>query len=81
MQKLHNAFQPRSRGAFSFGEMTVPEDTQAITSLAEASQKKVWHARNMIMLEAVIAAFMDSDTPQDVATILREQADMLENFG
>ncbi|NKX16214.1 hypothetical protein [Brucella pseudogrignonensis] len=52
-----------------------------ITSLAEASQKKVWRARNMIILEAVIAAFMDSDTPQDVAQILRKQADQLEEFG
>jgi len=52
--------------------MTVLEDTHAITSLAEASQKKVWRSRNMIMLEAFIGAFMDSDKPQDVARILRE---------
>ncbi|KAF1041652.1 hypothetical protein [Xylophilus sp.] len=57
------------------------KELKALDDIAIKSTVAVWRARNMIMLEAVIAAFMDSDTPQDVAQILREQADQLEEFG
>lgn len=57
------------------------KELKALNDMANKSTIKVWRARNMIMLEAVISAFMDSDTPQAVAQILREQADQLEEFG
>ncbi|MGI8390528.1 hypothetical protein [Brucella anthropi] len=57
------------------------KELKALNKIANKTQVKVWRARNMIMLEAVIAAFMDTDSPEEVATILRAQADMLENFG
>ncbi|CAB4326204.1 replicative DNA helicase [Brucella sp. 191011898] len=59
----------------------IAEMTSALKSMAREygiankTQVKVWRARNMIMLEAVIAAFMDTDSPEEVATVLRAQAD------
>lgn len=57
------------------------KELKALNEIANKSTIKVWRTRNMIMLEAVIAAFMNTDSPEEVATILRAQADMLENFG
>lgn len=57
------------------------KELKALNKIANKTQVKVWRARNMIMLEAVIAAFMDTDSPEEVATILRAQADMLVDFG
>lgn len=56
------------------------KELKALNKIANKTQAKVWRARNMIMLEAVIAAFMDTDSPEEVATILREQADMLVEY-
>ncbi|MDQ4681874.1 hypothetical protein [Stenotrophomonas maltophilia group sp. RNC7] len=57
------------------------KELKALNDIANKSTIKVWRTRNMIMLEAVIAAFMDTDSPEEVATILRAQADMLLDFG
>ncbi|WPM80904.1 hypothetical protein R5W60_05525 [Brucella pseudintermedia] len=57
------------------------KELKALNDIANKSTIKVWRARNMIMLEAVIAAFMDTDSPEEVAYILREQAKMLEDYG
>lgn len=57
------------------------KELKALNDIANKSTIKVWRARNMIMLEAVISAFMDTDSPSEVAYILREQADMLEEHG
>lgn len=57
------------------------KELKALNEIANKSTIKVWRARNMIMLEAVIAAFMDTDSPAEVAYILREQAKMLEEHG
>ncbi len=57
------------------------ENLSALDAIAEAATKNHFHARNMLMLEAVIAAFMDTGSPAEVAFILREQAKMLEEHG
>ena len=54
------------------------KELKALNDIANKSTIKVWRTRNMIMLEAVIAAFMDTDSPEEVAFILREQAKILE---
>lgn len=38
-------------------------------------------ARNNLMLEAVIAAYMDTSTPEETAAILEEHARQLRDFG
>ncbi len=38
-------------------------------------------ARNNLMLEAVIAAFMDTCTPEETAAILEEHAKLLREYG
>jgi len=38
-------------------------------------------ARNNLMLEAVIAAFMDTSTPEETAAILEEHASQLREYG
>ena len=57
------------------------KELKALNEIANKPTIKVWRTRNMIMLEAVIAAFMDTDSPAEVAFILREQAKMLEEHG
>lgn len=54
------------------------KELKALNDIANKSTIKVWRTRNMIMLEAVISAFMDTDSPDEVAFILREQAKILE---
>ncbi len=54
------------------------KELKALNDIANKSTIKVWRTRNMIMLEAVISAFMDTDSPEEVAFILREQAKILE---
>lgn len=39
-----------------------------------------WNARNMLMLEAVIAAMLDCDNHKGVADKLRLAADQLEEY-
>lgn len=56
------------------------QESSKISKLAEKSQQKNWTARNMLMLEAVISAFMDTHNAQETAQILREQADILEQY-
>jgi hypothetical protein len=38
-------------------------------------------ARNNLMLEAVIAAYMDTSTPEETAEILEEHARQLREYG
>lgn len=38
-------------------------------------------ARNNLMLEAVIAAYMDTSTPEEAAAILEEHARQLREYG
>jgi hypothetical protein len=38
-------------------------------------------ARNNLMLEAVIAAYMDTSTPEETAVILEEHARQLREYG
>nr|WP_029924409.1 hypothetical protein [Ochrobactrum sp. UNC390CL2Tsu3S39] len=54
------------------------KELKALNDIANKSTIKFWRTRNMIMLEAVISAFMDTDSPEEVATILRAQAKILE---
>lgn len=42
---------------------------------------EVLMARNNLMLEAVIAAYMDTSTPEETAAILEEHARQLREYG
>lgn len=53
---------------------------KALNEIATRSQMAHWKARNLLMLEAVIAAMLDVDDHRAVATILREHADQLEEY-
>ena len=57
-----------------------PRRHQALDELAERARLKHLRARNMLMLEAVIAAMLDTESPEDAAHILREQADLLVRY-
>ncbi len=52
----------------------------ALDELAQRALVRHLRARNMLMLEAVIAAMLDTDSPEDAARILREQADILVRY-
>lgn len=45
----------------------------------EATLNHLYH-RNLLLLEAVISAMLDVHDHKDVATILREHADQLEEY-
>lgn len=53
---------------------------QALNELGERARIRHLRARNMLMLEAVIAAMLDTESPEDAARILREQADILVRY-
>ncbi len=53
----------------------------ALNSIAESARLSHLHERNLLMLEAVTAAMLDVNDPAGVASILREHADDLEDFG
>jgi len=56
------------------------EDLSALDAIAEAATKNHFHHRNMLMLEAVISAMLDVNTPEEAAEILREHADQLTEY-
>lgn len=53
---------------------------QALNEIASEATLKHHRARNMLMLEAVMSAMLDTDSPHEVARILREQADILVEY-
>ncbi|PWL16556.1 hypothetical protein DKP76_16370 [Falsochrobactrum shanghaiense] len=48
--------------------------------IAERARIRHLKARNLLILEAAIAALLDTETPQEAATILREHADLLVQY-
>jgi len=48
--------------------------------IAEKARLRYLRARNMLILEAAISALLDTETPQDAAKTLREQADLLVRY-
>lgn len=58
-----------------------PKGIKALNDIADKSMESHLRQRNNLMLEAVISAYLDTDTPEDVAAILRVQADLLEEWG
>lgn len=55
--------------------------SKALRDLEDQAKFNHWHARNLLMLEAVISAMLDVDDHEGIAEILREHADQLEEFG
>jgi len=57
---------------------------QRIIDALEAETMTACHAhmsrRNMLILEAALASFLDTHTPGEVAAILRQQANILEAY-
>lgn len=51
-----------------------------IDQISEKETKAYLDRRNMLMLEAVIGCFMDTNTPKETAEILRKYADQLEEY-
>jgi hypothetical protein len=59
-------------------------DRSELEALAEATERAIaahLHARNMVMLEAVISCLLDVMDADGVAAVLREHADQIEAFG
>ncbi|MGK8642525.1 hypothetical protein ACRS7F_24005 [Brucella anthropi] len=54
--------------------------TRELDVLAEKARLRYLRARNMLILEAAISALLDTETPQDAAKTLREQADLLVRY-
>ncbi len=48
--------------------------------IAEKARVRYLKARNLLILEAAIAALLDTETPHEAAAILREQADLLTRY-
>lgn len=59
----------------------MPDDPDPLGEIEDQAKADHWHARNMLMLEAVISAMLDVHIPEGVADILREAADQLEEYG
>lgn len=58
-----------------------PKGIKALDEIAEKAINNHLRQRNNLMLEAVISAYLDTDSPEEVAAILREQAKLLEEWG
>ena len=58
-----------------------PKGIKALDEIAEKAATAHLRQRNNLMLEAVISAYLDTDTPEEVAAILRVQADLGEEWG
>jgi hypothetical protein len=54
--------------------------TRELDVLAEKARLRYLRARNMLILEAAISALLYTETPQDAAKTLREQADLLVHY-
>ncbi|KAB2706814.1 hypothetical protein FHW20_003336 [Ochrobactrum intermedium] len=54
--------------------------TRELNIIAEKARLRYLRARNMLILEAAISALLDTETPQDAAKTLREQADLLVRY-
>ncbi|ELT46600.1 hypothetical protein F9K88_13880 [Brucella intermedia] len=54
--------------------------TRELDIIAEKARLRYLRARNMLILEAAISALLDTETPQDAAKTLREQADLLVRY-
>jgi hypothetical protein len=52
-----------------------------LEGIVDETVHEVLIARNNLMLEAVIAAYMDTSTPEETAAILEEHARQLRDFG
>lgn len=52
----------------------------AIDEITERAKIAHWHERNMLFLEATISAMLDVHNAHEVAEILREHADQLEEY-
>lgn len=55
-------------------------NVSSLNKIAEIAKIEHFRARNLLMLEAVISAFLDADDHRAVAQMLREHADQLEEF-
>lgn len=54
--------------------------TRELDIIAEKARLRYLRARNMLILEAAISALLGTETPQDAAQTLREQADLLVRY-
>ncbi|KAB2715523.1 hypothetical protein [Brucella intermedia] len=54
--------------------------TRELDIIAEKARLRYLRARNMLILEAAISALLDTETPQEAAKTLREQADLLVRY-
>ncbi len=58
----------------------MPKAKSPLDEIAEEAILNHQYHRNLLMLEAVISAMLDVHDHRDVATILREHADQLEEY-
>ena len=61
--------------------MSKPYPVKDIEGIVSEAVHEVLIARNNLMLEAVIAAYMDTSTPEETAEILEEHARQLREYG
>jgi hypothetical protein len=54
---------------------------EGIKGITDETVHEVLIARNNLMFEAVIAAYMDTSTPEETAKILEEHARQLREYG
>ncbi len=72
--------RPAGRAFFSRNFTMGAKATRELDVLAEKARLRYLRARNMLILEAAISALLDTETPQDAAKTLREQADLLVRY-
>lgn len=58
-----------------------PAGIQALSQLADKAIDSHLRQRSMLYLESAIAALLYTDKPEVVAGVLREQAQLLEDWG
>lgn len=61
--------------------MAKPKHKTNLDEIAEEATLNHQYHRNLLMLEAVISAMLDVHDMEDVAAILREHAQQLEEWG
>lgn len=61
--------------------MSKPYPVKDIEGITTEAVHEVLIARNNLMLEAVIAAYMDTSTPEETAVILEKHARQLREYG
>ncbi|KAB2684463.1 hypothetical protein F9K82_22745 [Brucella pseudogrignonensis] len=57
-----------------------PMGREKLDLIAEKARLRHLKARNLLILEAAIAALLDTETPHEAAAILREHADILVRY-